>query len=481
MKKILSLILALALACTCLFTTLSAAEEASAPMQEEALTPEEQELAAAVEWLLQDVPEEEAGVVLTWDKETILSKLEGFDYPLEYKTKEEIAEDLAAVTDLFGSIAAAAEEVENGEGGEALLNLFAAFSGGEEGDSGMLSENLEGLLGTLLGGAFAGDDWGAGNDEDYDGYEIVTIFNGTFWENDSLSLEIVWQDGYYKAVVSENGEEKWFYLCENGDYVDEAAEAEFSCLNGIGTGDEETTASQEDHGETTFIYDWRTDEMIWKQKDGTETVFAHVTDPLDQTKWFGDGKELTLTWLGGSDYEAAIEGSMGEFTSWDYQCVLDEAADVLSGTGSRTSYGAEEYSDSHATFALQNSRRQMVWTDEKEEAAAEGLVLDAVATEITAPIWYTEPYTAFIEFADGYYDIVISREEEMHGYLCTWDWETATFTAVDPAEIPYDSLRIYVDPEIHTGTGTFVLEDEDHLIWRDDSGLTGDGIALERM
>lgn len=77
-----------------------------------------------------------------------------------------------------------------------------------------------------------------------------------------------------KVVVMENGEEKWVYLCEYGDYIDEAAEAMFSSLTGIGTGDEELTERQEDHGRATFYYNFMTDGMVWKKADGTDVIFT---------------------------------------------------------------------------------------------------------------------------------------------------------------------------------------------------------------
>ena len=110
--------------------------------------------------------------------------------------------------------------------------------------------------------------------DDTGDYMIDEAFNGTTWQSGELTMHIVWQDGYYKAVVMENGVEKWVYLCEYGDYIDEAAEAMFSCLTGIGTGDEELTETQEDHGETTILYDWRSNEIIWKKADGTEMIFT---------------------------------------------------------------------------------------------------------------------------------------------------------------------------------------------------------------
>lgn len=115
-------------------------------------------------------------------------------------------------------------------------------------------------------------------DADEDGFMIDEIFNGTEWECGDLHLNIDWLDGYYQAVVMENGEEKWVYLCEYGDYIDEAAEAMFSSLTGIGTGDEELTESQEDHGQATFYYNFMTDEMVWQKADGTDVIFTQAVE-----------------------------------------------------------------------------------------------------------------------------------------------------------------------------------------------------------
>ena len=122
------------------------------------------------------------------------------------------------------------------------------------------------------------DGFAVEGDADEEGVVIDEIFNGTEWESGNLHLSIVWQDGYYKAVVMENGEEKWVYLCEYGDYIDEAAEAMFSCLTGIGTGDEELTETQEDHGRTMFYYNFIKNEMVWQKADGTHVIFTQAAD-----------------------------------------------------------------------------------------------------------------------------------------------------------------------------------------------------------
>ena len=120
------------------------------------------------------------------------------------------------------------------------------------------------------------DGFAVEGDDGEEGFMIDEIFNGTEWESGDLHLTIVWQDGYYKAVVKERGEEKWVYLCEYGDYIDEAAEAMFSCLTGIGTGDEELTETQEDHGQAAFYYNFITEEMVWQKADGTDVIFTQA-------------------------------------------------------------------------------------------------------------------------------------------------------------------------------------------------------------
>ena len=310
--------------------------------------------------------------------------------------------------------------------------------------------------------------------EDEGGW-IDEMFNGTYWESGDLLLETVWEDGYYQVTVT-GGDTALSYRCayEDNIVIDDTG---YCRLTGIGADDGQAPA-QADHGVSAFLYSYETQTLTWQQADGQETVFTRIIDPLDESEWFSDGLTRRIRWLGGLDYEVYIEKM---FYSWNYQCVLNEETDVLEGTGLKTHYGSEEYTDSHAAFALQDARRQLTWTDEKEPDAANGIVFEAVCMDLTRSIWDNEPYTAFISWMDGYYDVHVMDTETDHGYLCTYDWNTSTLTAVDPATVDVDSMSLYVDLTYYTSLATFVLEDDATLVWHDDSGLTGDGIALKGM
>ena len=472
MKKALSILLALMLLLPFALPSVSASETALAG-QSEPTTPKEQEFAQVLAWLMQDLTEENADQILTWDKETILGKLEGYDQPLEYNTKEEMADQLAVITGLFTALSSMGEE-----DGEGLAGLFGGLLGGEEAPQEGGSEGADAfssLFGALMGG-FTDDGMMADGEEE--SYEIDEAFNGTFWKNGDTKLESVWQDGYYKVAVTQ-GDTELSYLCQQEDVVDEAQEVQFSCLRGIGTGDEDTDKTQPDHGKASFLYDWRTDELIWKQADGTETVFSHIVDPLDGSQWFASGKNLTLRWHGEKNYEVSIETLGQDFTSWHYSCVLDESTDTLTGTGRKVSLGHADDTDAQATFAFQDARRHLVWTDEKEESAISGLTFTQVPLKVVQTLWSKEPYTLSILYADGYYDIHVFEADHEHAYLCTWDWGTSTFTALDPATLPFDSFSLFLNKELYTSTGSFVMEADNVMVWHDDAGLTGqEGIAL---
>ena len=320
-------------------------------------------------------------------------------------------------------------------------------------------------------------EWDAGENEENadEGYVIDLMFDGTYWESGDLQLGSIWQDGNYKVTIT-GGEAELSYLCTYDDVVID--DVTVTRLTGIGAGDEETTAAQPDHGIATFLYNFMTEELIWRQADGQETVFKRIIDPLDDSRWFVNGLTATIRWLGGSDYEVYIERM---FFSWIYQCTLDETSDVLTGTGIKTHYGDDVYTDATATFVLRNARREMVWTDDKEQEAINGLAFEAVARDVAEAMWSDDTYSLFMMWSEGYYDVHVYSEAGEHAYLCTYDWDTNTLTALDPAEIPFDSMNLYLDQALYTGTGSFVLEDDTTLVWHDDSGLAGDGIALKKF
>ena len=488
MKKALSLVLALAMLFTCALSSAAFAEEGP-------VTPQEKELAQVVQWLVQDIPAEEMKQFFTWDRDTILQKLEAYDQPLEYSTKEEIADQLSFFTALAGMLVSSAE---NGEG---LMDFLGGLLGGteESGESG-----LSGLL-SLFGGAdvkFGGEE--AGDDWAYEG--IVSIFDGTFWESGELKMEIVFQDGYYKAAI-QDGERELSYLCEYDEFEED--DRSYDRLTGIGTGDEEMDAAQPDRGRAEFIWNYWTQELTW-QRDGEKIVFTQIIDPLDESTWVGSGKTLRMRWLGDLNYELTIE--QPDFISWHYQCVLNEETGALEGVGAKTKYSKQVYTDAQASFALNEARTHLTWTDEKEPDAAEGLTLDAAARDVLLSFWRGENYVLVIFDPDGYgrYDlhvfedemteeaaepeetaeaeqpdeseeIIAETERTEYAYLCTYDWEKGVFTAIDPSAIDFDSLMLYADPELYKSTAVFTLEDGQRILWQDDSGLTGEsGIVLEK-
>jgi len=79
MRKAASILLVFTLLFTWLCSSAAFGEEIQ-------LSPQEEEFDKVLTWLLADIPEEERDQALTWDRDTILEKLEGYDQPLEYTT-----------------------------------------------------------------------------------------------------------------------------------------------------------------------------------------------------------------------------------------------------------------------------------------------------------------------------------------------------------------------------------------------------------
>lgn len=80
MKKLFSLFLILAMLFTCAFSSLAETAESNDALKQA-------EMEALMQWLSAQITEEEAEQVLTWDRDTILKKLEGYGQPLTYITK----------------------------------------------------------------------------------------------------------------------------------------------------------------------------------------------------------------------------------------------------------------------------------------------------------------------------------------------------------------------------------------------------------
>ncbi len=448
MKKMLSVFLVLVMLFTCAFSAVSLAETA------ETLTETQQsELAAALEWLMKDISEENYLQIFSWDKDTILEKLEEYDQPQGTITKEEIAEHLAPVFSMLSLIAGMAESEDGGKGiAEMMGGLFGGLMGG-------LSDESAGSFDW-------GIEWGG---EDSDGI-IASDFNGTFWENGDMTLEATYQDGHYSIVI---------YGVEPALFYQGELDPETWNVVSVSTGDPEMDKTQPDHGAATFSVP-QEGVMIWKKADGEEVAFTQIIDPLDGSRWFGNEKLVTIEWLGFSNYEVKIEELGLTFVEWDYLCVLDEEKDVLDGSGQKTEYGSEVYADSPVTFEFRDGRTKLIWTDETEPAAKEGLTFEAVERVLgDSGIWEADDVTVFTSWLDKYYDVTVFMGEKVYEYLCTYDWETSTLTAVDPAAIDFDSLSLNLEKDSFISTATFVLETDDTLVWHDDSGLAGDGIALK--
>ena len=335
----------------------------------------------------------------------------------------------------------------------------------------------------LAGSCSLGEDSSAAPDVDSSSnagdYEVDLTFDGTFWESGSLRLLSVFQDGYYKVVVT-GGETEMVYLCELKDTV--VNEKSLAVLTGIGTGDPDLTESQADHGISSFVYDWETAALTWKRSDGSETVFTRIVNDLDATVWYFDGKTLSIVWKGDLNYQINIEGK--KFTSWSYNVVLDEETDTLEGTGQKVSYSDTVYTDSKATFTFRNNRSELVWIDEKEATADFGQVFEAVNLSFMNSMWQQADQTcsAAVQWTDGFYDFHVFSGDAEHAYLCTYDRASGTFTSVDPSLIDFDSFSLYLEKSLYTAAGSFVQQDDTHLIWHDHSGLAGEnGVLMERI
>ena len=405
MRKALSLLLALAMLFTCAF---SAVAETTVDTD----TLKAAEMEALMEWLSSQISVEEAEQVLTWDRETILEKLEGYGQPLEYITKEEAADELMQVLSLFNLFSGIGESKD---GGEAILGLLGGLLGGT-------GEEGEGLLG-LFGGFTGGEDGftgrGFGEWEPHDGYWVDLTFDGTFWESDETKLESVFQDGYYKVLVTE-GEAEYVYLCEYEEFEQE--EQYLVRLTGIGTGDEERTAQQPDQGETVFVYHPFEETLTWQRAEGSELVFTRMIDPLDGIQYYSGVNQLSIRWLGDHNYQVKIDNWV-DFVSWSYQCVLDEETDVLTGEGTKDIFFSKSFEDDPAVFAFQNARNQLIWTSEKEDAAKDGLPFEHIEMDLIEASWWNEEgYWLSVGWVTSYYLVqVFDEAENAYTYLCTYD------------------------------------------------------------
>ncbi|MBQ9251126.1 MAG: hypothetical protein IJ188_00640 [Clostridia bacterium] len=471
MKRMLSLLMVLVMLFTCVFSALAETTENLDALKEA-------EMETLMEWLSTQIPEEEVEQVLTWDRDTILEKLEGYDQPLEYITKEEAADQLAQVLGLFTLFSQAAES-EDGE--EAMMGMLGGLFGGlTDGAADEGGEALEGLLG-LFGGFMGGEEGFTGVDYGEDtSYVIDNTFDGTYWESGETKLASFFQDGYYKVLVTK-GDEEFVYLCDYAEHVSDD-DVYYISLNSIGTGDDELAEEQSDHGVAIFVYYPMDEKLIWEPGFGEGATFTRIIDPLDGAQYFNGVNTLTIHWLGDTKYQVNIDDWVN-FVSWSYECVLDKETDVLTGTGSKSIvFGGEGFEDDTATFAFQNARNQLVWTSEKEEAAQSGLEFEHIEQDLMAAYWWNEEgYSASIGWVTCYYLVqAYLGEETSYSYLCTYDRDQNAFVSVDVAPIDFESINLFLEKEEFSNGGTFTLKDDNHLVWKDDAVTPADGIVLDR-
>lgn len=458
MKKTLSVFLALVMLFTCAFSSLSLAETT------EMLTEAQQlELATVMTWLMKDITEENYAQVFAWDRDALLQKLEDYDQPLETLTKEEIADQLAPVLSMLGYFAGLAESED---GGEALAGMLGGMFGGLMGG---LTDDSDSSFGL-------GDGWGVefgdgeeGSEEEEGEYE--PDYSGYYWDmlwvSGETKLEALWDDVYYKLTVTE-GDQTLSYLCD--------VDVKTGLATSLGTGDPETAETQPDHGVATF-YITEDDQLVWQKADGEEVVFTGYQSPLADLRGYGDGKEITTTWMG-NHLEVSIQR---DDDLWVYACPPNEESDVLEGNGYfenlETGETAEGY---HGTFVFQNDRAQVIWTDGQVSETQKGLTFEMYEPLLVNDPWMAEEADIFVMAMDGYYEIHIYTHPNFdeYDYLCTYDQATRTLTAVDPSTIDFDSLTMELYRDIFTTTATFVLEDDDRLVWHDDTGVSGDGVVF---
>ena len=460
MKKTLSLFLVLVMLFTCAFSAVSLAETTGALTEAQQL-----ELATVMEWLLRDISQENYTEIFSWGKDDILQKLEDYDQPLETLTKEEIADQLAPVITMLGLFAGLAESED---GGEAI--------------AGMLGGMLGGLMGGAMGDADSlfslGDDWISdfGEDEEEEEAEedyepdYTAYYYDVLWVSGETKLESVYQDEYYKIAITE-GDKELAYLCE--------LNAATGIATGIGTGDPETTETQPDHGVATFSIT-EDDQLVWKKADGEEIFFTPYESPLAGLIGYGEGKDLTLAWMG--NYLQVIIQQDDDL--WIYACAPNEETDTLEGIGYLENLETGEIVEGcQGTFVFQNNRTQLVWTDDQIPDAQNGLTFAMYEPLLIDDVWKAENADMYLFKMHGYYHVSIFTQPDFdeYDYLCTYDRAARALTALDPAAIDFAALDMDVYRDAFTTTATFVLEDDGHLVWHDDTGVSGDGVVFQHM
>ena len=457
MKKRLILFLALALLFTGVFAPLSRAEDTSllsgmmslGAMTSQLTEEQKTELETVMEYLATGLSEEDAPQVFSWDKDTILEKLEGYDKPLEhFSSKEEVA---GFIYDYFSAIAPFFQmnEEEIASQTEGLFSALGGFSmteAGTEGETAPVEYN----------------------------YSINNMYNNTFWENGSRKMSCHCDKGVYTITITD-GEQEQTYLCRENE--------EDGTLYTVAS--EEPDAAKDGKAAISYEYENGKESIILRLEDGTEEVFARIIDPLHETQWYANGLELEITWYGDNNYELAINGEVeGNYTAWKYQCTLD--GDVLTGTGTKSDFMGELYTDASAAFTFGDDRTTLTWKDDKEPLALEGFSFDAVNGDLTRYGWGNDDYSFSCGFSMGLYHVTIyTADGETHyEYLCTYDKATGTLTAVNPDELDFEVVgnQFALEKDEVSGNATFTQPDDSHLLWKETTGITGEeGVLLAQV
>ena len=244
-----------------------------------------EEMEKVILWLSDQTSGDEAAHMLVWDRDTILEKLEGYDEPLTYVTKEEAADVVMQVLSMYSLYAWLGKT----EGMDLTLKgLYGVYTNeaqveGAEGEEG---DNLAGILDSLT--SVSNEEGETVNrllgvlsdlqsDRDDTDDEAVSLFDGTYWKSGETVMKAVFQKGRYRVVLVQ-GASEWSYQCEFHEYKRDGTL--FCSLTSTGTGDEFRDAQQPDHGVAVFEYSPITETLTWQQADGGEVMLTQIMDPL---------------------------------------------------------------------------------------------------------------------------------------------------------------------------------------------------------
>ena len=121
-----------------------------------------------------------------------------------------------------------------------------------------------------------------------------------------------------------------------------------------------------------------------------------------------------------------------------------------------------------------------------EESAREGLLFEGVDKTLTNEVWdLEEKYAVQGAFADGFYIMTVieigTDPTIEYQYLCTYDRTESILTAVDPSEVDLETImnHTYLDLSCVAGSATFEMLDDEQMLWKEATGMTGDeGLVL---